>query len=359
MAALAVGIGTLSAEIGQTWSGIPLFRAGDVGPRVLASPEVYPELRPARPQTRVIAIDGLPMPDGQAISRYIRSQPPGHAARFEFEQWDGQQFTRSITLTRFTADDALMIYGPLMLLGLLFLVVTVTPAFAQPEYPAARAAAIMGMGLAGNFTFLLPDYLIGHRITPYSYIFGVMGLGGLIQMGLTFPRLRPPLKNAPGLTLAALYGGLSIFWIGFANNVGTNMAVVQAFENSEVAILVLGLALLLGNLAISARESHSMRRRQSKMILPAVSLFALAAMLLAASTFGWIDLYLPPAGYLVPVPFVVIALGRAMASADLFELDAFSRQLLSRATFLMGTLTLFSVLIVVFTLFTQATTAWT
>ena len=47
------------------------------------------------------------------------------------EQWDGQRFTRSITLRQFTADDALMIYGPLMLLGLLFLLATATPAFAQ------------------------------------------------------------------------------------------------------------------------------------------------------------------------------------------------------------------------------------
>ena len=359
LTALSVGIGTLSAEIGQTWSGIPIFRAGDVGPRVLASPEAYPALRLARPQTQVTAIDGIPMGDGASIHDYIRAQAPGHTAQFQFRQWDGQQFTRSITLTRFTADDALMIYGPLMLLGLLFLLTTATPALARPEYPAAPAAAIMGMGLASNFTFLLPDYLIGHRVAPYSYIFGVMGLGGLIHMGLTFPRLRPPFKNAPRITLAALYGSLALFWIGFASSVGSNMRMVQAFENSEVAILVTGLGLLLGNLAFAARESHSMRRRQSRLILPGVALFAFAAMLLAASTFGWIDLYMPPAGYLVAIPFVVIALGRAMSSADLFELDAFSRRLLSRATFLMGTLTLFSVLILFFTLFTQATTAWT
>jgi len=312
----------------------------------------------ARPQTEVIAIDGIPMDGGESIHNYIRAQIPGHTAQFEFQQWDGQQFTRTITLTRFTADDALMIYGPLMLLGLLFLLATATPALAQPNYPAARAAAVMGMGLASNFTFLLPDYLIGHRITPYSYIFGVMGLGGLVHMGLAFPRLRPPLKNAPRITLAALYGSLALFWIGFASSSGSPIRVVQAFENIEVAILVGGLALLLGNLAFAARESHSMRRRQSRLILPGVSLFAFAAMLLAASTFGWIDLYMPPAGYLVAIPFVVIALGRAMSSADLFELDAFSRRLLSRATFLMATLTLFSVLIVLLTLFTQATTAW-
>ena len=358
VAALVAGIATLGAEIGETWSGVPIFRTGDVGPRVLAAPSVYGDLQPARPQTRVVSIDGHPMPNGRAIARYVRSQPPGHRAVFRFEGIDGQRFEREIELSRFSTDDALMIYAPLILLGLLFLVATVTPAFAAPQLPAARAAAVMGMGLASNFTFLLPDYFIGHRITPLSFVFGLMALGGLVQMGMSFPRLRPPLKNHPRTTLIALYGSLSIFWIGFAAAFQDDTTLLHRLENIEVGILVTGLVLLLGNLALSARESDSLRRRQSRMILPAVSLFGLAAILLAASTFGWLDVYVPPALYLIPIPFVVIALGRAMSSAQLFELDGFSRRLLSRATFLMGTLTLFSLLIVFFTFLTAATTAW-
>lgn len=359
LAALGVGVASLGLEVGQTWSGIPVFRTGDVGPRVLASPAIYADIRLARPQTRIVSIDRQPMADGRSVLRYVRARAPGESAEFAFETVDGTRFRRSIELMRFSADDALMIYSPVMLLGLLFLVVTVTPAFARPQLPAARASAIMGMGLASNFTFLLPDYFMGHRLTPFSFVFGLMGVGGLLQLGLTFPSIRPPLRRFPRATLIGLYGLLSLFWIAFANAFGSDQQTLHALEYVEIGILLLGLALLIGNLALSAREAAAKRRRQSRLILPGVSLFGLTAVALAASTYGWLDVYVPPALYLVPIPFVVTALGRAMVSAGLFDLDGSSRRVLSRATFLMGTLTLFSVLVVLFTFFTAATTAWT
>ena len=55
--ALGVGVGTLYQQIGQPWSGIPIFRTGDVGPRVLAARDVYPELQRAVPQTHIISIE--------------------------------------------------------------------------------------------------------------------------------------------------------------------------------------------------------------------------------------------------------------------------------------------------------------
>ena len=359
LAALAVGVQTIDSTLGRTWSGVPFFRTGEVGPRVLAPHGLYDALRAAHPQTQIEAIDGRPMRDGPAIHAYIRSRSPGEVARFLFRPPAGESFELRIPLRRFAMSDALTIYAPPMLLGLLFLLGTTTPVFARPQRGATRAAAVMGIGLASNFTFLLPGYFLENAITPYSFLFGAMATGGLLHLSIAFPLRRVPLRSWPRTTLLALYGGTGFFWILFAFAFQGHHPSLHLLEYIEVLLLSTSLVLLVANLIATIRRGPAFGRKLSLTILPGAALFGLAGTLLVGSSFGWIDVYLPPAVYLAPVPLVVGALARAMSSTEISELDAFSRSILLRSSLLIGALTLFSTLVVVLSAFTGPITTWT
>ena len=359
LAALGVGVHTIDLALGQTWSGVPFFRTGEVGPRVLARPDLYPALRAAHPQTQIEAIDGRAMPDGAAIHAYVRSHSPGDVARFLFRPPTGESFELKIPLKRFTMADALSIYAPPMLLGLLFLLGTTTPVFARPKQSAPQAAAVMGIGLASNFTFLLPGYFLGNAITPFSFVFGAMATGGLLHLSLAFPLRRAPLRLWPRSTLSVLYIGTGCFWILFAFAFQGHHEKLHLLEYTEVILLSASLMLLVANLIDTIRRGPAFGRKLSITILPGAALFGLAGALLLGSSFGWTDVYLPPAVYLAPVPVVVGALARAMSSAEIFQLDAFSRSILLRSSLLIGALTLFSTFVVILSAFTGPITTWT
>ena len=359
LVALGFGIHTIDSNLGQTWSGIPVFRTGEVGPRVLAAPDLYEALRAAQPQTQIEAIDGYAMADGPAIRDYIRSRLPGQKARFLFQPLDGPAFLLDIPLRRFAMSDALTIYAPAMLLGLLFLLGTTAPVFALPTRSGAQAAAVMGVGLASNFTFLLPGYFLDDGVTPVSFIFGAMATGGLLHLSQAFPTRRAPLRSWPRTTLFGLYGCTTAFWMLFAYAFQGHRGALHLLEHVEIALLSGSLVLLVTNLVDTIRRGPAFSRKLALMILPGAALFGLAGASLAGSSFGWIDLYVPPAVYLAPVPLVVGAVARAMSAAELSELDAFSRRILLRASLLIGALTIFSVLVVLFSAFMGPITTWT
>ena len=359
LAALGVGVQTIDSALGQTWSGVPFFRTGEVGPRVLARPDLYGALRAAHPQTQIEAIDGRSMPDGPAIHAYIRSRSPGEVSRFLFQPPAGQPFELEIPLKRFGMADALTLYAPLMLLGLLFLLGTTTPVFARPKRAAPQAAAMMGIGLASNFTFLLPGYFLDAAVTPFSFIFGAMATGGLLHLSLAFPLRRAPLRLWPRSTLFGLYSGTACFWIFFGFAFQGHSESLHPLEYIEVLLLSIGLVLLVVNLVDTIVRGPDFGRKISLLILPGAALFGLAGTLLVGSSFGWTNLYIPPAVYLAPVPLVVGALARAMSTAEIFQLDAFSRNILLRSSLLIGALTLFSTFVVILSAFTGPITTWT
>ena len=366
--ALGVGVGTLYRQIGQPWSGIPIFRTGDVGPRVLAARDVYPKLRRAVPQTHIIAIEGVPMADGKAIRAFVRDQLEGTPLQFRFRTAGGEIFTATVRTRRFTSDDALSLFLPVMVVGFLMLAGFVTPVFASPDVPAARALALMGIGLVSNFSFLLPDYFLGYRLTPYSFVFGFAAIGGLLHFGLLFPSPLGPMARWPRATLAGIYGLSATFWVLFALAFEYRIHALFFLEHVEIALLLGGLGLVLYNLlrhrhGDTSQESGDLasgenRRRNVSLLLPAAGLFGPAAVALAGSAWGLWQFYIPPVFYLAPVPPLVFATTTTLLSNDIFRPDAVSRTLVARSTIMLGAVMVFSILVACLSLFTAPATAW-
>ena len=369
LGALAVGLGTLYQQVGQPWAGVPVFRTGDVGPRVLAARDSYAALRRAVPQTRITAIEETPMANGLAVRSFVRRQLEGTPLRFHFRTSDGETFTATLRTRRFTVDDALSLFLPVVLVGLLFLAAAVTPIFASPRAPAARALAILGIGLVSNFAFLLPDYFLGYRLTPWSFVFGFAAVGGFLHFGLLFPSPMGPMARAPRATLAVVYTISAVFWMSFALAFEYRTTWLGPLEHIEVGLLLGGLALLLANLLRHRRHAGGAakgsahpedgRRRHAAFIFPAAALFAPAVLALAASAWGVWQVYIPPVFYLAPFPPLVFAMTAALLSTDVFRFGAGSRTLVARSAITLGAVMVFCILVALMSLLTTATTAWT
>lgn len=358
--ALIVGLVTLGLALGEPRSGIPTFASGWTGPRLASSRAAYPLLQNIPPHSRVIAVDGVPVANAAEIGERIERRLPRAPIEYTVAKPDGSTTRIVIPLEMFSMDHALRTFLPAMLIGVLFLLSGVGPVLAQPKMPQARALAVMSIGVVGNYLFLLPDYLLGYRIAPWGFVLGYLCMAGLWHFGITFPSPLAPFRKSPTATLATIYGTSAIFWITFALIPDSNIRTLQVLEHVQTITLALGLGLLLLNVGLSRRESSPAQiQRQAMIVGPGILLFVLGVALLFSTTWGFLNLYIPPIFYLVPFAGLALILAWGMVGSEFFELDSFARIILGRSTLLIFAAAFFGILLGILEIFIEPRDAWT
>jgi transcriptional regulator with GAF, ATPase, and Fis domain len=359
LAALAVGLFSLFEAQGRVWTGLALFENGVVGPRILTSPQSYPSLRRVVPGTRIVSVNGQTIEDPAQISQILADIPTGAPVEHIFRTSDGTRLGISLPVSRFSIDDALGIFVTPMIAGLLFLLAATIPLFAQPREPVTLPLALVGIGLTANYIFLLPDYFLGQRIAPLSFIFPALGVTALMHLGLMFPEPRAPLKNYPRATLGLLYGSAAVFWGSFAAVFASGSELVIAYESTIAAFLVASLIVLSSNvLRASLQDKDQSSRRAGRLVGPSIALFLVVAVIIAAGTWGASNAYFRPSLYFLPVPALAIALALGMLSQDFLRLDRTHRRLLARGFLLIAALSMFFLLVMMLEFAVRPTTAW-
>ena len=358
--ALLGGAGSLLAALGEPRSGVPTFSSGWVAPRFASSRAAYPLLQDIPPHSRVIALDGVPVSDASEIDQLLERRLPRAPILYTIEKPDGTRSEITIPLESFSLDDALRTFLPAIFIGMVFLLAGVAPVIVQPQLAQGRALAVLLIGLVGNYLFLLPDYLLGYHITPWGFIFGFLSMAGLWHFALIFPGTLAPMRKSPRVTLGITYGVAAIFYLVFALLPSSQIIALRTIEHLQAALLGSGLGLLLMNQGMSLREGAAeYERKQAQVTLPALLLFAITTGVLIATTWGFLNLYIPPIFYLMPLAGMTITFGWGMISAGLFELDSFARKLIGRSALLLIAAGLFSILLGILEIFIAPREAWT
>lgn len=359
LGALGLGLGTLSEHYGQKWTGLPIFKTNTVGPRILASPESYPHLRRIVPGTWIAAVDGRTIEEPPDMDAILDEFPEGTPVTHEFITNSGQSVLLDLPTNRLGLDHIIGLFLSPMVAGLLFLLAGTIPAFAQPAHPSARIVALMAIGLTGNFIFLIPDYFLGHRFTPFSFIFPFIGVPALFQLGLCFPKPMWPLTRWPRALPATLYAGSALFWIAFAYVFENHPRSLLPLELVEVGFLATSLLVLVSNLIREARRSEATRlRAAARVVLPSIALFVLVSLILAAATWGVTDFYVPPAFVLLPIPVLAVSMAYAILGYHLFGLERDKLRLIARSALLIGAISLFLLSTTFLEFFVRPTVAW-
>lgn len=357
--ALSAGLFALVEVYGRPWSGLPLFANGVAGPRILASPTAYPRLLEIVPGTRLVEVAGRPLNNPGELLAILSDVPAGSEVEHVFRTRDGRTLRVALPVSPFDIDDALGIYPPILLAGLLFLLAGAIPSLAQPESSTTGFLAAMTIGMAANFAFLLPDYFLGHHVTPVSFVFPAAGLPAFLLFALAFPTRRWPLTTRPRATSAVVFAASVVFWAIFAWAFESRSSQLFNLEGIEIVFLLACLTLLLGNLTAAARQkTDAAARRTAGIVLPSAVLFVVVAGTLAATTWGVVEFYPPPGLFLLPVPFVALSIGYGMIACELFEVDRSAQRLLARSALLVGALALLFLLLATLPLVMRPVFAW-
>jgi len=302
---------------------------------------------------------GVPS-DAAEIARRLERRLPRAPIVYTIEKPDGTRSEITIPLEAFSLDDALRTFLPAIFIGIIFLLAGVAPVLVQLKLVQGRALAILLIGLVGNYLFLLPDYLLGYHITPWGFFFGFLSMAGLWHFALIFPSALAPMRKSPRVTLGIAYSVAAIFYLVFALLPRDQIMALRIVEHMQAVFLGSGLGLLLLNQGMSLREgAPEYARRQAQVTLPALLLVTITAAVLIATTWGFLNLYIPPIFYLMPFAGLTITFAWGMISSGLFELDSFARKILGRSTLLLIAAGLFSILLGILEIFIAPREAWT
>ena len=320
----------LAGAVGAPFAGFVFLENGDVGPRLLTTSTAAPAVAELRPQDRIVGVDGVAVPNGPAALAEIRERPVGTPIRYAVQRSGGATFDVVIPSVPFAWSDALRLFAPFLIGGLLLVALTGFVAAVRPTDPAARALFALGGALGTTFGVLIVDAFVGYRLGPTFQLVGLaVAKASVLHLALLWPERRRPLHRWPRLAPALFYAAMllhaAIFRIAYfdAPRLTSAMAHVSV---ATFALALLTLAVNFTRTAVASRDPA--KRSAARAVLAGPAIGVVMGALLFLNTWiltGW---SVPPALFLLPIWVTIATVAYAVLRRDLFEIDAMARRVL-------------------------------
>ncbi len=275
-------------------------------------------------QSRVVAVDGVPVAGRDAVERALAAGPVGTVHRYTLEK-QGTTYEISLAATTLGVGTFALTLGNYLLNALVLLTLGIVVLFLEPESRSARTFFVFctnyGLYLATSIDLVGPSWFQ----TLYFFLLTLAPVTAL-QLVIDFPgvppgvaRLRaflPPLYAlAVGLGVAHVLAFRSSFAVLLALDRATHLAWGASF------LITLGLALV----AYQRPSSAAARERMRVFLFGLVGSSLVPALMLLGVSFTGNTVF--PLNYLT-LTFAIfpVAIAYAIARHDLFGVDRMIRQ---------------------------------
>ncbi len=314
-------------RIGRPWAGFGVLPNGQVGPAMFMPTALQDLPNAPRFQERVVAVNGDPVDDAEALEKRLSTIPPGAPVRYALE--NAARRTREITVraSTFTSEDWRSLFLPLIIGGIVGLLIGAVPVLSRPSDVTAQLFFLTNIGLSTNFGFSTFDYFVAHEMVPWTVLCGTLASGSLMMLGLVFPSRIGPARSQLRSTAAAVYGLNAAYWAAFAVALERNPQFLRTLDYVQMALFQIAALMILANFAWSAaRSPDQATRQQARVLLVSLAITLPGGLLVSASLLGYLPVNLPLFVYLLPLWLLGVLLVYAMIAHNLFELDSVVRR---------------------------------
>jgi len=264
-------------------------------------------------QAQIVAIDGAPVGSAEAIHRTVAAHPVGTPLHYTVLRF-GHRAEFTIPSQRFEGADWILLFGALLLNGVVFLASGLVVWVLRPRAPVSLAFLVFGVAYAvWMFTSLdlygpalyFRLHVIGETLVPAASL----------HLVLTFPRPHRWLRWA----VLPYFAALVVLWV-YEANLYVPAVYSRIIVLNYTSIGVAALLFLARQVAERVRSDSPLTRNRTRILMLGTVLgLALPGAYLAtsAATAADIPLNLAAFNFLFP-----LCLAYAIVQHDLFEIDA-------------------------------------
>ncbi len=330
----AIVLADARAMIGNVWTGFGLSANGMVGPTIFLSPQFADGTPTPRFQDLIVRVDEEPTRSAADVKSAVARRRPGDLVRYELESTEGTRRTMEVPAVEFAEGDWNAILLPFAVGGLIGMLIGAVPVLARPDLLVARVFFLMNLGFALQLGFLLYDYYLGHRFTPWNLGAGFLASAAFLYFALIFPSRIGPAARFPRGTAVGVAIVCGITWTARAVALATLDGIaLRVVDWVEFGLFTGAATLFLANIAWSSRAGvEAAVRQQARFLLCGIAIVGPGGLLFDASMFGLIAGYLPVLLYTLPAWALGLLMVYAMIAHNLFEMDAVFRRGLTAAT---------------------------
>jgi len=316
--AVAIAIASVATQIGRpspgfvVWQNLIVPAIGPIGDGTVEVPQ----------RSVVVAVDGGPVADANALRRHLATRPLGAVVTYDFVR--GRERLRAgVPVAALRWWGVAPVYLPYLLEGVALLATAIVVFLFKPQEPAARGGVALGL-TSGLMQLLALDLFSGAWLQRIYFCAESMVPAALLHFALSFPEPKAVVRRYPWL-IAGLYAACIPFAV-LQNLFLTTNAVRHLAVNSWVYAAdglagVASMALLMHGFA-TARTS--LARQQAKVVLIGmVAVIFVPALGLLAIVVAGLDL---PMSALTPFLLLYPAsIAYAIVRHDLFHVDRYLR----------------------------------
>lgn len=273
-------------------------------------------------QSRIIAVDQMPVETSAEVYRIVASEPPGTMFEYRVRREGGSEFSRAISSRLFSYADYFFLFGAILFSGIAFLLAGLSVFGLKPHLSASLGLLSAGVW-AGLFALTALDLYWPHTWFRLHALAECLLPAGFIHLALVFPTDRVPRWRklafaalyCPFLTLAATYQLYLFDPIVYP--------IVHLVAVGAGGVSGLPLVMVIGYDLVSS-PSVLVRRRLGVVALGAVGGFIMPIFLWVGSSVLGGTVPVNAAGltaFLFP-----LALAYGIVKQDLFEIDVMLRR---------------------------------
>ncbi|HYV57196.1 MAG TPA: hypothetical protein VE911_06620 [Candidatus Nitrosopolaris sp.] len=213
LAIFAVCLGDTLAWIGKPFPGFLIAENGIV---VSLGRQQWTDSRNRSvPFARVLAVDGHAVSGGRDVQAYVKAVAAGQEITYTLRNGT-EIFGIQQKVRLFDTRDFLLLFVPLLGVGLLMILVSAAVVARRPEAPEARA--LFAVCLAFGLMLLTGSEAYSpYRFTPVFFLSLCAIPPACLQMALTYPQRRTRLTRRP-LTYVALYVPFFLLGVGLLSS---------------------------------------------------------------------------------------------------------------------------------------------
>ncbi len=229
-----------------------------------------------QPFDRLVALNGVAVPDDTALTAELARYRPGQSVRLTVQHRAGGQSEISLTLRAFAFRDFAAFFLVPYFIGLIYLGIGLWVYRLRSGEAAGRAfaifCAVVGLTLSGIFDFYTSHFLV----QIWTVAFPAIGATAA-SLGFIFPQELGWLQKRLSLRLAICYtpmAGLAAYTLWLTYRAADPWAYLDAWVIQNV-LMGVGMLVLIGTMGYRwARSSSPIVREQSRIILIGTGLAA-------------------------------------------------------------------------------------
>ncbi|UCD84663.1 MAG: GAF domain-containing protein [Deltaproteobacteria bacterium] len=263
----------------------------------------------------VVAVNGRPMADGDALNEYVASLEPGTSVKYRIDR-SGVLRDFTVPVQIFSLKDYLILFPVVVSIGLFFYLMGVVVFFLKPRNPAS-GAFLFNSVLVGLTLISTGDHSTIHRNNLLLIVMPFIGPSFVI-LGLYFPELLRFRKTVTAIVLG-IAAPIAFLYAYLFNDISRYVVIDTVF------LVFMSTCNAVAALIIVRSFYHytdPITRQKAKMVFYGFCLtllgstpFVIGTVILKKMVFFW---FIPPALMMIP-----LGIGYAILINNLFDVDAF------------------------------------